>query len=135
MVPTMTAKPDDLLTEIMQLPSWERQELLKRLAAAEPLMVRDGGEGIYQTSMRFVTVALPEDLAQRAQEAGLLGNETLEAILRRALQAHDGGDDTLPTNGHRRLVEKNGYLVAEALPGEKRITTEEVRDILDDMEW
>lgn len=136
MLPTMTAKLDDLLTEILRLPSWERRQLLDRLEAAQSQMVRDSSEGTYQIdSMRFVTVALPDDLAKRAQEAGLLGNKALEGILRRALQTHGQDEGAGPPLQQRRLVEKNGYLVAEALPGERRITTEEVRDILDDMEW
>ncbi|HEY0681414.1 MAG TPA: hypothetical protein VGD45_03695 [Steroidobacter sp.] len=133
MLPTMTAKLDDLLSEILRLPLWERQLLLDRLQAAEPLGVRDGQATYQSDSMRFVTVALPDDLAKRAQEAGLLGNKTLEGILRRALEAHAESDE--PGTVHRRLVEKNGYLVAEALPGERSITSTEVRDILDDMEW
>ena len=129
----MAAKLDDLLAEILHLPRWERQQLLSRLEAAESLMVRDDDATYQSDLMRFVTVALPEDLAKQAQDAGLLGNKTLEGILRRALQSHEGSDDTAPPQ-LRKLVEKNGYLVAEALPGEKRITSEEVRDILDDME-
>ena len=131
----MTAKLDDLLAEIMLLPAWERRRLLDQVKEAEPLMVRDSGEGTYQTRMRFFTIALPDDLAKQAQDAGLLANKTLEGILRRALQPHEADADEAPTPPQRQLVEKNGYLVAEALPGERPITTEEVRDILNDMEW
>lgn len=130
----MTAKLDDLLTEILRLPLWERQLLLERLESAEAQSVRDGDGAAYQGEiMRFVTVALPDDLAKQAQDAGLLGGRTLEGILRRALQSHGEADSTASAQS-RKLVENNGYLVAEALPGEKRITTDEVRDILGDME-
>ncbi|HWK52181.1 MAG TPA: hypothetical protein VNR40_19940 [Steroidobacter sp.] len=130
----MAAKLDDLLIEILHLPSWERRQLLEWLVATESRSVRDGGATYQGNSMRFVTVALPDDLARQAQDAGLLGNKTLEGILRRALQSH-GRDDDLPSAQQRRLVEKNGYLVAEALPGEARVTAAQIRDILNDMEW
>jgi len=131
----MTAKLDDLLIEIMRLPPKERRELLERLEATASTGVRDGGGATYQSDpMRFVTVALPDDLAKQAQDTGLLANKTIADILRRALRSQGPGDETVPSQ-QRKLVEKNGYLVAEALPGERRITSEEIRDILDDMEW
>lgn len=84
--------------------------------------------------MTHVTLALPDDLVKQARDAGLLAGHAVEEMLRRALQAHfETASATSPR--YRRLVEKNGYLVAEALPGEQPITTEEVKKILDDMEW
>jgi hypothetical protein len=134
----MATKLDDLLAEALRLPLQDRQrlfDLLKAAQIAEANAVRDGGAPPYQSrSMTLVTVALPDDLAKQAQDAGLLAGNALEEMLRRALQAQGAADPDIQRK-YRRLVERNGYLVAEALPGEKPITSDEVRKILDDMEW
>jgi post-segregation antitoxin (ccd killing protein) len=133
----MATKLDDLLAEALRLPPTDRKRLLELLEAvqvAEANAVRDGGATYQSDPMTLVTVALPDDLAQQAQDAGLLAGRALEEMLRRELQAQDAGNPNTQVK-YRQLVEKNGRLVAEALPGEKPISTEEVKKILDDMEW
>lgn len=133
----MATKLDDLLAEALRLPPADRERLLELLQAAqvaEANAVRDGGATYQSNPMTLVTVALPDDLAKQAQDAGLLAGRALEEILRRELQAQDANNPNIQPS-YRQLVERNGYLVAEALPGEKPITTEEVKKILDDMEW
>jgi hypothetical protein len=133
----MATKLDDLLAEALRLPPTDRErllELLKAVQVAEATAVRDGGATYQSAPMTLVTVALPDDLAKQAQDAGLLAGRALEEMLRRELQAQDASNPNIQRK-YRQLVESNGRLVAEALPGEKPITTEEVKKILDDMEW
>ena len=66
--------------------------------------------------------------------AGLLAGQSLEEMLRRALEEHEATIDIAPGQ-ERRLIEEDGYLVAEAFPGEKPITSEEVKRILNGMGW
>lgn len=130
----MADKPSDLVIEILRLPREDREWLmdaLEKARANETSGVRDNAARY--NAMTLVTVALPDELAKQAEEAGLLAGRALEQMLRHALQAQGAG--SVPAIQFRRLVEKNGYLVAEALPGENPITTEEVKKILDDMEW
>lgn len=135
---------DELVAAIARLPRADRSRLIEALRSAHTgaaNAVRDGA-ATYQTerpgeSMTLVTVPLPDDLAERARDAGLLGGESLERMIRRALDEHY---DIAVAAGiappiRRRLVERDGFLVAEALPGEKPITTEEVKKILDAMDW
>lgn len=84
--------------------------------------------------MTSVTLVLPDELAKQAQEAGLLAGKPMEDLLRRALQERIKAAPLAP-NQQRRLVRENGHLVVEALPGEQPMTTEEIRNHLDDMEW
>ena len=133
----MAAKFDELLAEILRLPAPDRERLLELLEASQTtgtFQVREPTASYQASPMRSVTILLPDDIADRAQDAGLLSSKELEGILRRALQAQGAREGTRPSRRQRRLVQKNGYLVAEASPGERRITSEEVRDILDDME-
>lgn len=132
----MATKLDDLLAEALRLPPADRERLLELVEAArvtEANAVRDGGATYQSDPMTIVTVALPDDLAKQAQDAGLLAGRALEEMLRRELQAQDTNNPNIQPS-YRQLVERNGYLVAEALPGEKTITTEEVKKIIDDME-
>jgi hypothetical protein len=87
--------------------------------------------------MTHVTLDLPDDLAEQAKDAGLLATQPLVALIRKALQEQGTvAPGAIEPGQQRRLVRnKNGYLVVAALPGEKPITNEEVRRILDDMEW
>jgi hypothetical protein len=144
MFSAMATTLDDLITAIMRLPPEDLARLRRALNCAHDTTanaVRDGA-ATYQTeaqgeSMTQLTVALPDDLAERARNAGLLAGKSLEEIIRRALEEHHDAAVAAgiapPTR--RRLVEEDGFLVAEALPGEEPITTEEVKKILDDMEW
>lgn len=87
--------------------------------------------------MKSVTVVLPDDLATRAQAAGLLGDKRLEELIRSALrdQGESNSGSTNPGSTRRRLIRKNGRLVVEALPGERLISDAEVRDLLNEMRW
>ena len=84
--------------------------------------------------MTLVTVPLPDDLTEQARDAGLLAGKTLERLIRRALAEHKATAVT-PRQKRRLVRGENGYLVVEALPGERQITTEEVIKIWHDMEW
>jgi hypothetical protein len=137
----MVMSIDELIAAILRLPPEDLARVhraLNSVHAAATNAVRDGA-ATHQgeprgASMTYVTVVLPDDLAEQARNTGLLASKSLEDILRRELQAHCEG--VAPSGQrYRRLVEKNGYLVAEALPGERPITTEEVKKILDDMDW
>jgi hypothetical protein len=140
----MTMGVDELLAAILRLPRDDLDRLLEALRSAHTgaaNAVRDSA-ATYQTQspgepMTLVTVPLPDDLAEQARNAGLLAGKTLEEILRRALEEHEAAAavDIAPGQERRLVRGANGYLVAEAFPGEKPITTEEVKKILDDMEW
>lgn len=134
----MATKLDDLLAEALRLSPQDRERLLAILKAAqiaEADAVRDGGTTYQGDFMTLVTVTLPDDLAEQAGNAGLLAGKSLEEMIRRALQEYNLPASTaLPPHRERRLVRENGYLVVESFPGEKPITAEEVRQILDDME-
>lgn len=134
----MATKLDDLLAEALRLPPADRERLLELLEAAqvaEANVVRDGGATYQSDPMTLVTVALPDDLAEQAKNAGLLAEKSLEEMIRRALQESNPASTTLPHQLERRLVRENGYLVVESFPGEKPITSEEVKKVIDDMEW
>lgn len=134
---------DELIAAILRLPRDDLDRLLAALRAADMRAVNAVRESAatYNTerpgeSMTLVTVPLPDDLTEQARDAGLLAGKTLEQIIRRALEEHKATAATEIAPGQeRRLVEENGYLVVEAFPGEEPITTEEVKKILDDMEW
>jgi hypothetical protein len=141
----MTSKLEELIAKAMELSAQERRLLVELLA--ESSAVPDARAPPYGTdrndlsakliAMTSVTVVLPDELAKRAKDAGLLAGKSIEELIRRALQ--EQGVDTPLDPGvprqQRRLIEQNGYLVVEALPGEKPITDAEVRDVLNDMEW
>lgn len=134
---------DELLAAILRLPRDDLDRLLAALRAADIRAANAVRESAptYNTerpgeSMTLVTVPLPDDLTEQARDAGLLAGKSLEQIIRRALEEHQAtAAADLAPGQERRLVEENGILVAEAFPGEKPITTEEVKKILDDMEW
>lgn len=86
--------------------------------------------------MTAVTFILPDELAKQAQAAGLLSEARLAELISGALKAH-GADITLAdqTPNQRRLIRQNDRLVVELLPGEKRISNEEVSNLLNKMEW
>ena len=134
---------DELVAAILRLPPEDLARLRHALNAAHASTVNavHDGAATYQSeppgeSMTLVTVPLADDLAERARSAGLLAGKPLEEVLRRALEEHDAAEAAgIAPRQERRLVRENGYLVVEALPGEKPISTEEVKKILDDMEW
>lgn len=137
----MNMKFDELLAAIQRLPREDIARLIEALRSAPTgaaYAVRESA-ATYQIEphgepMTLVTMALPDELAEQARRAGLLAGKSVEEIIRRALREHS--EATISANLRpRQLVERNGYLVAERLPGEKPITTEEVKKILDDMEW
>lgn len=143
----MTITVDELIAAILRLPREDRERVLEAMRAADTRAanaVRESAATYYQTkrageSMTLVTMPLPDELAEQAKAAGLLAGKTLEQILRKALEKHEAAAAAaaagITSRRRRRLVEKGGFLVAEAFPGEKPITTEEVKQILDDMEW
>lgn len=133
---------DELLAAILRLARADLERLLEALRAADTRAANAVRESaaIYNTerpgeAMTLVTVPLPDDLTERARDAGLLAGKSLEQLIRKALEQHNIEVDNIAPGQERRLVEENGLLVAEAFPGEKPITTEEVKKILDDMEW
>lgn len=140
MVPAMAGKFDHLLAEVMRLSKQDRERFVSALkeswASTARMRAETRADNIESDCMTYVTVALPEDLAQQAQDAGLLTGSLLEELIRKALdeQSRQVAPDIQPSQ-ERRLVRENGYLVVEALPGEKPITTEEVKKILDEMRW
>lgn len=136
---------DKLIAAITRLPRADRERLLEALRstdiraadavreAAATYQIKRPGE-----SMTLVTVPLPDDLAEQARNAGLLAGKPIEEMLRRALADHHAAAEAAGTASQqrRRLVEDDeGFLVAEKLPGEKPITTEEVKKTLGDMDW
>jgi hypothetical protein len=133
---------DELLAAILRLPRDDLDRLLAALRTADTRAadaVRESA-ATYQTErpgepMTLVTVPLPDDLTEQARDAGLLTGKTLEGLIRRALEQRHASLVDIAPGQERRLVEENGYLVAEAFPGEQPITTEEVKKILDHMEW
>lgn len=138
MLPGMATKFDDLLAEVMHLPARDRARLLsvlKELEFSVANIVHDPTESDPRASMTVITVALPEDLALLAEDAGLLSESSLQDLIRRALDEYNLRTYGVLPGQKRRLVHKNGYLVVESLPGEKPITFEQVKKILDDMEW
>lgn len=132
----MTSRVDDLIAELMSLPFEERQRVAEILINSAS-GVRNGDARLYEAQsaekdgMKLVTVELPDELATRAQAAGLLGSKRIEELIRRALQ--DPGH--VSTGEGRKLVRRNERLVVEALPGEQRTTDVDVRDALDRMDW
>lgn len=138
----MTVKFDDLLAEALRLSAQDRERLLARLnelqtsaASAAQDRAATSADTDERNAMTHVTVALPDELVQQAQDAGLLAQKSLEDLIRKALQDHLHESSSITPPQERRLKLKNGYLVVEALPGEKPITTEEVKKIWQDMEW
>lgn len=135
---------DEIIVAILRLPPDDLARLRRALDAVNDTAanaVRDSA-ATYQTErpgepMTLVTVPLPDDLAERARDAGLLAGGSLERIIRRALEEHAAAAVVgIAPGQERRLVRgENGYLVVEALPGEPEITTEEVKKIWEDMEW
>ena len=133
---------DELLAAIMRLPRDDLDRLLAALRGADPRAadaVRESAAA-YKIdrpgeSMTLVTVPLPDDLTEQARDAGLLAGKSLERMIRKALAQHNAAFVDIAPGQERRLVEENGYLVVEAFPGEQPITTEEVKKMLDDMEW
>lgn len=133
---------DELLAAILRLPRDDLERLLEALRAADTHAANAVRESaaIYKTepsgeAMTLVTIPLPDDLAEQARDAGLLAAKSLGEIIRGALEQHNAAAGDIAPGQERRLVEENGLLVAEAFPGEKPITTEEIKKILDDMEW
>lgn len=138
MLLTMAGKLDDLLAKILNLPVQDRERwfaALQELGISAVSAARGPAESDERKSMTLVTVALPDDLAQLAEDAGLLAESPMEDLLRHALHEYSLRTYGVPPGQKRRLVRENGYLVVESLPGEKPITTEQVKKILDDVEW
>jgi len=140
----MSMGVDELISAILRLPRADRARILDALRSADigaANAVRDGA-ATYQIqrseeSMTLITLPLPDDLADRARDAGLLASKSLEEILRRALEEHYAAEpiDVAPGQERRLVRGENGYLVVEAFPGEPQITTEEVKKAWEDMEW
>jgi len=147
----MDLKLEELIALAMKFPPESRKRLAQLLTeSVEVNQVRDSGtphaesypvsrdlllkESIGMTS---VTVVLPDDLANQAKAAGLLAEKRLEELIRRALREQQsvGKPASAGATHRRRLVRRNGRLVAEALPGEQPITDAEIRDLLNKMEW
>jgi hypothetical protein len=140
----MDLKFKDLVARAMELPPEDRRRLAQLLVeSAEANQVRDSGASYLNLQpkgsigMALLTVVLPDELAKRAQAAGLLAEKRLEELIRHALKEQSANkpsnQDT--TRQHRRLVRQNGHLVVEALPDEQLITDTEIRDLLNKMEW
>jgi hypothetical protein len=145
----MAMKFEDLLVEALRLPAEERQRLTELLRAKQGVAEEHPTYSVQDDTtfsaasdhpttqldtMTHVTVVLPDDLAKQAKDAGLLAGKAMEKMIRRALHEQTVDNPATPRQ-QRRLVRENGYLVVEALPGEKPITSEAVRDVLNDMEW
>ena len=139
-------KLEEVIAYALQLPPESRRRLVQALIeSAAANQVRDAG-GSYGDSndqlrqeligMKSVIVVLPDDLAKQAQAAGLLNDEPLEELIRRALKEQGPGTpSTTGSTRQRQLVRQHGRLVVESLPGEQPITDTEVRDLLNKMEW
>lgn len=142
----MNLKLDELIAQAMQLSAEDRRQLAELLAqstvfqAREAAVPYDASEAMTkypahnEPGMTAVTVVLPDDLAKQAQAAGLLGEKSLEELIRRALQEQSTSG---PSNARqrRRLVRQGGRLVVEALPGEQSITDTQIGNLLNKMEW
>src|SRR5262249_14209655 len=112
----MDSKLELLIAEINALPVESREHLIRVLfKTLEAGGVRDS-LGMYEpfsseaSGMKAVTVILPDELAKRAQEAGLLSEARLAELIRGALMEEDvpkaSSAVELPTK--RRLVRHNG---------------------------
>ena len=141
----MTMGVEELIAAILRLPREDLARVLAALQAADTRAANAVRESAatYQIerpgeSMTLVTMPLPDDLAEQARNAGLLAGKSLEQLIRKALEEHHASSATplaAPRRKRRLVRNEYGYLVAEAFPGERPITTEEVKKILDDMEW
>lgn len=143
----MDTKLKDLIARAMELSREDRKYLVERLAEnAAAYQVRDAGTP-YSVSndrlpreligMTSVTVVLPDDLAQQALAAGLFTGNSLEELIRRALEEQGTGNhrSERAARRRRRLICQDGHLVVEAFPEEQLITDTEVRGLLNKMEW
>ena len=134
-----------LLAEAMALSPEDRERLATLIAdSIHTQGVRDAGPRYGEpfphirireiNGMTSVTIVLPDDLARQAQAAGLLAETRLAELIRHALNEHDANQSD-DSGRSRRLIRRNGRLIVEALPGEVPITDEDVRDILNKVEW
>lgn len=143
-------KLERILARALQLAPDDRRKLaesvLDSLRVSEAGEVRDSaGEyapsprlpGNEPTGMKSVTVVLPDDLAKRAQAAGLLTEKRIEEILRRALTEQETGTiaGSDKSARRRRLIRQQGRLIVESIPDERPITDAELRDLMNRMEW
>lgn len=92
----MTLGVDELIAAILRLPRDDRARVLAALQAADTRAANAVRESAatYQVeppeeSMTLVTVPLPDHLAEQARDAGLLAGESLERMIRRALEGAD----------------------------------------------
>lgn len=74
-----------------------------------------------------VKIDLPDELAQRAKDAGLLTNEAIEALLREALRKQAGQElrammDKLSSNGTAPMSEEEIQAEIDAYRAERRAT-------------
>jgi post-segregation antitoxin (ccd killing protein) len=74
-----------------------------------------------------VKIDLPDELAQRAKDAGLLTNEAIEALLREALRKQAGEDlrtmiDKLSSDGAAPMNEEEIQAEIDAYRAERRAT-------------
>jgi hypothetical protein len=134
-------KLEDLIALVRALPAESKQRLLSVLSdEVAPQQVRDaapayGSPGLSRTDgMKAVTLVLPDELASEAQAAGLLAGENLETLIRKALQ-EQGVPPSDTRSGVRHLSVHNGRLVVDALPSEEPITSAEVHDALNKLDW
>lgn len=136
----MARRIDLLIAQLLALPPEDRQELVRALTESMVHAVRDSDPPPYgaespkgSTGVKSVIVTLPDDLATQAQAAGLLDDKLIEELIRRELRHQT---TTPPAQARQRnLIPRDGRLVVEALPGEQRISADEVRDLLNRMEW
>jgi hypothetical protein len=146
----MSKKLDQLIAEAMNLPVESRRRLARRIIESlPPSGVSDSSAEYRDTDwlttkvlskeiggMTSVTFVLPDELAKRAQEAGLLSETSLAELISAALK-EQGVDLTTNNNSpiQRRLVRQNNRLVVESLPGEQPISDADVRTLLNKLEW
>lgn len=132
----MTDRIEQLIAALMALPDADRQRIATEIMQ-RAYRVADGGythSGAGKTEpvdVKPIVVLLPDELARKAQAAGLLGDKRMEELIRRALE----GESRPPLAGERKLIRHNGRLIVDSLPGEEPVTDEHVRDALDKMDW
>jgi hypothetical protein len=145
----MDLKLEDLIAMAMRLPPEDGRYLVDALAkefgyggvsdvAAPRYVSHSKDPSSKEIGMKSVTVVIPDDLATQAQAAGLLADESMVELIRRALReqnADNSSNEGGPVHQRRRLVLQSGRLVVEAFPGEQPITDTEVSDLLNRMEW
>lgn len=133
-------RPEDLFDLVQALPEDQQHRFFTLLSESnQRLKVRDAGEPYDRSSethakMKTVTLHLPDELASKAQAAGLLGGNGLERLLRRALQ-EQGEETSTATLGKREIIQLDDRLVVEALPQEEPITSREVSEHVNKMDW